>query len=323
MSFTEDLSNLRNRATMRAYWSDWKLMLRRASFDTTSSTAMPGSTACRYGNPHVRWGPADFHRHDVYIAGFTRRTGVPVVLWQLPLGNTTLNDTWGHFRDNRVQWWLGNNSAAHLRATRNAGVIGLLFGGGATGATRPRPTAACSSGSPAGTWRTRSRSARANMADAEATALRRPDGLGAQPRRAGPRLPEHRDGRRERAARRDGARARVGELALAHSYEQLVDHDALDPDRRRRDLRRPAPVGQRGPDDVLLPRRRARGQARARHGRAAPAPAAGDPGPRGARRDGGARSRSTSRSTPAVPARTAGARRCRPTRRSRSARSRC
>ncbi len=86
-------------------------------------------------NPNTWWGPADFHRHDVYIAGFTRRTHVPVVLWQLPLGNTTLGNTWEHFRDNRVQWWLGPGSAAHLRATRDAGVIGLLFGGGAAGTT--------------------------------------------------------------------------------------------------------------------------------------------------------------------------------------------
>ena len=59
---------------------------------------------------------------------------------------------------------------------------------------------------------------------------------------------------------------------------------ALDPPRRRRDLGRPAPLGQRGPDDVLLPRRRARGQARARPRRAARAPAARDPGARGDRR---------------------------------------
>ena len=87
------------------------------------------------GNPNTAWGPADFGRHDAYIAGFTRRTHLPVVLWQLPLGNTTLNDTWGHFRDNRVQWWLGSGSAAHLKATRDSGVIGLLFGGGAGGTT--------------------------------------------------------------------------------------------------------------------------------------------------------------------------------------------
>ena len=87
------------------------------------------------GNPNTGWKAADFRRHDVYIAGFTRRTRTPVVLWQLPLGDTRLNNTWGHYRDNRLQWWLDDPSGRHLRATRNAGVIGLLFGGGAAGTT--------------------------------------------------------------------------------------------------------------------------------------------------------------------------------------------
>ncbi|MGZ4169451.1 MAG: hypothetical protein ACXVFO_20835 [Solirubrobacteraceae bacterium] len=86
-------------------------------------------------NPHTWWGPADFRRLDAYLAGFTRRTHTAVVLWQLPLGDTRLNDTWGHYRDNRLQWWLDDPSGAHLRASRNAGVVGLLFGGGATGTT--------------------------------------------------------------------------------------------------------------------------------------------------------------------------------------------
>lgn len=90
------------------------------------------------GNPRTWWGPGDFRRHDAYIAGFTRRTHLPAVLWQLPVGNTTLDNTWDHFRDDRVQWWLGAGSAAHLRATRDSGVIGLLFGGGADGTTSPR-----------------------------------------------------------------------------------------------------------------------------------------------------------------------------------------
>lgn len=90
------------------------------------------------GNPRTAWAPSDFRRHDAYITGFTRRTHVPVVLWQLPLGNTMLNDTWDHFRDNRVQWWLGTGSPPHLRATRASGVIGLLFGGGADGTTSPQ-----------------------------------------------------------------------------------------------------------------------------------------------------------------------------------------
>ena len=89
--------------------------------------------------------------------------------------------------------------------------------------------------------------------------------------------------------------------------------------RQPRPRNRPAPLGQRGADDALLPRRRARGQARARPRRAARAPPRRDPGAGRARRDRPCRSRSTWRSTPAAPARTAGARRCRPTPRSRSA----
>ena len=86
-------------------------------------------------NPKTGWGPADFRRHDAYLAEFTRRTHTPVVLWQLPLGNTTLDNTWGHYQDNRLQWWLDDPSGAHLRAARDAGVVGLLFGGGASGTT--------------------------------------------------------------------------------------------------------------------------------------------------------------------------------------------
>jgi hypothetical protein len=87
------------------------------------------------GNPHTWWGPADFARENRYLAGFTRRTHTSVVLWQLPVGDTHLGNTWGHYQDNRLQWWFGPGSAAHLRATRNAGVIGFLFGAGATGCT--------------------------------------------------------------------------------------------------------------------------------------------------------------------------------------------
>ena len=86
-------------------------------------------------NPGTWWGPADFRRHDAYLAEFTRRTHMPVVVWQLPLGDTKLNNTWDHYQDNRLQWWLDDPSGAHLRATRDAGVVGLLFGGGAGGTT--------------------------------------------------------------------------------------------------------------------------------------------------------------------------------------------
>ncbi len=223
----KDLSNLRNRATMRAYWDDYRLLLRRVgaaaghhlailhfepdlwgyleqahatglarsfarrlialrdrlaphvllawhlsvwgtgedpTYSKPSVAHMDGLAArsagfyrslgarfdlvfndvtdrdtgfYRYveGNPRTGWGPADFRRHDAYLAGFTRRTRTPAVLWQLPLGDTRLNDTWGHYRDNRLQWWLSDPHGSHLRATRAAGVIGLLFGGGAAGTT--------------------------------------------------------------------------------------------------------------------------------------------------------------------------------------------
>jgi hypothetical protein len=225
-----DLSNMRNPATMRAYWADYELLLRRVAqaagrrmvvihvepdlwgyLEQAHATALARSFAQRLialrnrlaprvllayhlsswgtdqdvtsgqfslaqvdrlsataavfyeslhahfdlvftdvtdrdagyyryveGNPDTWWGPAQFARENRFIAGFTRRTNTAVVLWQLPVGDTHLNNTWEHYRDNRLQWWLGAGSAAHLRATRDAGVIGLLFGAGATGCTTPQ-----------------------------------------------------------------------------------------------------------------------------------------------------------------------------------------
>jgi hypothetical protein len=82
-----------------------------------------------------RWTAGDFHRHARYIRGFTRRTHEKVVVWQIPLGNTTLPDTSGSYRDNRVQWWLGKRRRKHLREARRAGIVALLFGAGAAGNT--------------------------------------------------------------------------------------------------------------------------------------------------------------------------------------------
>ena len=84
-----------------------------------------------------RWDAGDFHRHAAYIRGFSRRTHRKVVIWQIPLGNSALPDTWGRFRDNRVEWWLGSQRGAHLREARRAGIVALLVGGGAEGTTSP------------------------------------------------------------------------------------------------------------------------------------------------------------------------------------------
>jgi hypothetical protein len=85
------------------------------------------------------WTPADFRRDVRFDRVYSRNARQSIVKWQIPLGNTlkpAMNDTWGHYRDNRVQWLLGGSGGRkHLRAYRDAGVIALLFGGGAEGTT--------------------------------------------------------------------------------------------------------------------------------------------------------------------------------------------
>ena len=46
-----------------------------------------------------------------------------------------MDNTWGHYQDNRVQWLLGPKGGAHLKRYAHAGVRALLFGGGADGTT--------------------------------------------------------------------------------------------------------------------------------------------------------------------------------------------
>jgi len=93
-----------------------------------------------YGASHkdAWWTGDDFARHVRFLAGVHRRTKRPIFLWQIPLGNTALPDTWGRFRDNRPEWLLGAGSAAHRKAYERAGVRALLFGGGADGTTSER-----------------------------------------------------------------------------------------------------------------------------------------------------------------------------------------
>jgi len=84
------------------------------------------------------WDDADFVRYARFIKGYVAATGHRVVVWQIPLGNTKMraqDDTWGHYQDNRVQWFLDDPGGTHLALWRDAGVIALLFGGGAGGTT--------------------------------------------------------------------------------------------------------------------------------------------------------------------------------------------
>jgi hypothetical protein len=81
----------------------------------------------------------NFDRYHAYLAGLRRATGRPLVLWQIPVGNTLMrsqNNTWNHHQDNRVQHWLAGYPAdGHLQSLAQSGVVALLFGRGADGNT--------------------------------------------------------------------------------------------------------------------------------------------------------------------------------------------
>jgi hypothetical protein len=84
------------------------------------------------------WGPGDYRRNVRFISQFVKRAGKRVVMWQIPFGNTrmrAMNNTWGHYQDNRVEWLLDGAVREHLRQYARAGVLAFLFGGGFPGTT--------------------------------------------------------------------------------------------------------------------------------------------------------------------------------------------
>jgi len=82
------------------------------------------------------WDEGDFRRFRELIGRLVDRTGRKAMLWQVPIGNTlyrTLDNAWGHYQDNRTQYWLGDRG--HMQELVDYGVIGILFGAGADGCT--------------------------------------------------------------------------------------------------------------------------------------------------------------------------------------------
>jgi hypothetical protein len=85
---------------------------------------------------------ADFNAYREWSAEIHKATRLPLMAWQLPMGNTfyaTCNNTEGHYMDNRPEYWLENYpDNKHITEWASAGYIGLLFGGGAGGCTNSR-----------------------------------------------------------------------------------------------------------------------------------------------------------------------------------------
>ncbi len=82
-------------------------------------------------------------RNNVVFPNFTRwlafmsrmhtDTGLPLVEWQVPVGNQyyqTMNNTDGHYQDNRAEYFL-----AHPTQLTAAGIVAVLFGAGNAGQT--------------------------------------------------------------------------------------------------------------------------------------------------------------------------------------------
>jgi hypothetical protein len=103
-----------------------------------------GFYQAQYGDGSCWWDERNqqfpnFDRYHAYLKGVTDGTNRRGVLWQVPIGNTklrTVDNSWGHYQDNRAQYWLGGYpNDGRLQALANSGVIGILFGMGASGVT--------------------------------------------------------------------------------------------------------------------------------------------------------------------------------------------
>lgn len=97
-----------------------------------------GFKEAQYGDGGASWWtPETFQRQLVFLRELRRRLGLDLVLWQIPYGNTLMraqDNTWNHYQDNKVQSLLGEDRTL-LTQYRDAGVVALLFGRGADGAT--------------------------------------------------------------------------------------------------------------------------------------------------------------------------------------------
>ncbi|MCY3021721.1 MAG: hypothetical protein NTW87_22140 [Planctomycetota bacterium] len=85
------------------------------------------------------WSDKDFASFRDWSGELYKLTGLPLIAWQIPIGNTYMascNNTEGHFMDNRPEYFLEKYPEnAHIAEWAAHGYVGLLFGGGAGGCT--------------------------------------------------------------------------------------------------------------------------------------------------------------------------------------------
>lgn len=91
------------------------------------------------GEAAAWWTEKDFAELRAWGAELHERSGLPLMVWRIPLGNTVMaacNNTPWHYMDNRAEYWLENYPEnRHVAEWAAAGFVGLLFGGGTSECT--------------------------------------------------------------------------------------------------------------------------------------------------------------------------------------------
>ena len=83
--------------------------------------------------PDRKWEPSDYERMYTFMENVHRRTGKPGMIWQIPLGNyyyLAMNNTRGHYQDEKVEYLLEPANRDHLERYIQVGTIAALFGDG-------------------------------------------------------------------------------------------------------------------------------------------------------------------------------------------------
>jgi len=92
------------------------------------------------------WDPSDsasinsrsFNRYAEWLKLWNQKAAKRWVLWQIPLGNSNHKNVWNNggpaegYKDNRPEYFFANGTS-HIAKFADSGVIGLLFGAGASG----------------------------------------------------------------------------------------------------------------------------------------------------------------------------------------------
>jgi hypothetical protein len=74
----------------------------------------------------------NFRQAFAWTKAVTEGLGLPAIYWQIPVGNMSLDDTYLHYKDNRLDYFF-----AHMDEVAAAHIVGLFFGAGADGPTTP------------------------------------------------------------------------------------------------------------------------------------------------------------------------------------------